>query len=89
MKTNIDKNSADENVQTHMEAIEFLKAHLSHGYVKEAKTRLKEKGLEVSAGMIRQVKMGNTIDWKVLEVLAEIARENLTNKNRVAELINT
>jgi len=61
---------------------------LSYGYVSEAQKRLKLKNISVSNGMIRQIKAGITIDWPVLEVLTEIAKENQTVKDRVSTLMN-
>lgn len=75
-------------MHSHKDVLDFLDEHLRYGYVKECKKRLLNQSLEVSNGYIRNVKSGVQTDWKVLEVLAEIASENKAAKDRVAELIS-
>ena len=87
MFPNIDKNDTGENVCSHIEVIEFLKEHSKYGYVSEAKKRLEEKGHDISNGKIRKIKSGLLIDWGVLEVLVEMAKENQMAKRRVASLM--
>lgn len=85
--TNINKITTVEDVLSHNEVLEFLKQYLRYGYVKEAQTRLKRKALKYSNGDIRNIKNGIVTDWKVLEILAEMARENQMAKKRVEKLI--
>lgn len=86
--TNIAKISTDENMHSHKDVLAFLDEYLRYGYVKECKKRLLKQSVDVTHGHIRNVKSGVRTDWKVLEVLAEIASENKAAKDRVAELIN-
>ncbi len=81
MLTNIDKNTPEENVHLHNQVLEFLKDNLAYGYVSEAKKRLLEKGIEISSGMIRQIKNGERTNWTVLEVLTEMANETEARKS--------
>lgn len=85
--TNINKISTDNDVHSHNQAVDFLKEHLRYGYVKEAKNRLEAKKLKYSSGDIRNIKNGIVKDWKVLEILAEIALENKLAKQKVGQLI--
>lgn len=85
--TNINKISDEQDVHSHNEVLDFLKEHLRYGYVKEAKSRLKKKSLNYKDGDIRNIKSGIVTDWKVLEILAEMARENQLAKERVEKLI--
>ena len=86
--TKIIKKETEENMHSHKQTLVFLKDHLASGYSEEAERRLKKKGITVSRTMIRNIKSGLNINWKVLEVLAEIALESKTAKEKVAALIN-
>lgn len=86
--SNIDKKYTDENMHSHNQALEFLDEYLLKGYAGVCQKRLMAKNLEYDIRAIRRVKNGQTEDWKVLEVLAEIALENKTAKEKVEELIN-
>ena len=89
MLTKIDKNTTYESVRLHKEVIELLASRLKKRYVSEAKQRLLEKkGLVVSKSMIRQIKNGYTVNWDVLEILTEMARENESKLLTVTQLIN-
>jgi post-segregation antitoxin (ccd killing protein) len=86
--TNIDKNTAQENVHLHKQVLLLLKENLSYGYAAEARRRLLDMGEDVSATMIRQIKNGHTINWRVLEILTEMARENQERMATIAKLVN-
>jgi glutamyl/glutaminyl-tRNA synthetase len=86
--TNIINNQTPTDVHSHKEALLFLEAYLGRGYRAEAQSRLERLGITMSTTMIRNIKIGETIDWKVLEVLAEMALENKRAKEKVSELIN-
>lgn len=86
--SNIVKKYTDENMQTHNRTLQFIGKYLLKGYAGECHKRLLAKNLVYDVRAIRRVKNGETEDWKVMEVLAEIALENKTAKEKVAQLIN-
>tara|TARA_R110002050_G_scaffold69507_2_gene150309 strand:+ start:472 stop:741 length:270 start_codon:yes stop_codon:yes gene_type:complete len=86
--TKITKNKTDKNMHSHKETLEFLSAYLKKGYAVEAQARLKKKSIPISTTMIRNIKSGDSIDWKVLEVLAEMALEIKKAKEKVEHLVS-
>jgi len=86
--TNIIKKETESNMHSHNDIIEFLNDYLKYGYTKEAKKRLALKGIEMESSMIRNIKSGYTENWKVLEVLAEIATENKNSQEKTKALIS-
>jgi hypothetical protein len=75
-------------MQTHNEVLSFLAEHLKKGYVTEAIARLRKQGLDCKSQYLRDVKGGRIENWKVLEILAEIALENKTAKENVEQIIS-
>lgn len=86
--TKIIKNKTDQDMHSHKETLAFLSTYLKKGYALEAKTRLKRKRINMSTSMIRNIKSGENINWKVLEVLAEMALENKKAKEKVEHLVS-
>ena len=72
----------------HKQVLLLLKNNLGYGYATEARRRMLEMGEEVSHSMIRQIKNGHTVNWKVLEVLTEMARENQRTVSAISNIIN-
>lgn len=75
-------------MHSHKETLAFLSTYLKKGYALEAKARLKKKGIPISTTMIRNIKSGDSINWKVLEVLAEMALEIKKAKEKVEHLVS-
>jgi hypothetical protein len=86
--TKIHKKQHRNNVQTHNDVLLFLDKHLKTGYVTQAIERLKAQGHSYNSQHLRSVKCGKIENWKVLEILAEIALENKMAKENVEQIIN-
>jgi len=86
--TKIIKKETEKNMHSHNEVLDFLDKHLGKVFSKEAQKRLETKGVSISRSMINNIRSGQTTNWAVLEVLAEMAHENKESKGRVAELVN-
>ena len=87
MFSNIDKKDTEADVQLHNEALALCEKHLSYGYVKEAQSRLTQKNIKISDGTIRKIKTGVLVNWAVLEVLVQMAKEKESATERVAGLM--
>jgi SOS response regulatory protein OraA/RecX len=75
-------------MQKDNDVLVFLDAYLKKGYVTDAIERLKAHGLIHNSQYLRDVKRGRIENWKVLEILAELALENKIAKENVQQIIN-
>jgi len=85
---NIHKNPQIKKMQKDNDVLVFLDAYLKKGYVTDAIKRLKAQGLIYNSQYLRDVKRGRIENWKVLEILAELALENKIAKENVEQIIN-
>lgn len=85
---NIDKKDNSDNIDRQKEILVFLNDHLTNGYTEVAKERLRKNGVDVSTRTVYAVKSGNRTNWRVLEVLAEIASENKAAKEKVEDIMS-
>lgn len=87
--TNISNIKHTSNMQSHIDkAYDIIEEHLPVNYRAKAEELLKEKGIEVSRGTIKNVRLRYSVRLDVLEVLLMIAKESQQNKLAIIEKVN-
>lgn len=88
--TNISKYIQLYDMSLHeAQAVNELLEHLNHGYSTEVKLRAKEKDVYVSGTTIRNVRSGAHKNHFILNLLIELAKEQLAEKQLLKKSIES
>lgn len=88
--TNINKYKQLYDMSLHdAQAIEVLLENLNHGYSTEIKLRAKKKDVFVSGSTVRNVRTGTYKNHFILNLLIELAKEELAIKQQLKNSIET